>query len=158
MNTKTGLIFLLFAVGVSTLAAQSYERAIGFRAGTMLGGSYKKFLHPAGAMEAIFDLDIVRPSQMSVRGTFLYEYHFPIKVVDGLAWYLGPGITVGAKIGNSDNRTFLFGADILGGVEYKLATLPLCFAFDFDPKIYFTGYDSIRLDPANAGLTLRYTF
>jgi hypothetical protein len=100
----------------------------------------------------------VYPEWMSVRGTFLYEYHFPVKAVDGLAWYIGAGVTTGAKIGNTSNRSFLFGVDVPGGVEYKLATLPLCFSFDFDPKLYFTGYDNIHFAVANVGLTARYTF
>ncbi|MDR1406234.1 MAG: hypothetical protein LBI89_03425 [Prevotellaceae bacterium] len=158
MKKKTGFLLLLFVAGVSTLTAQNYERAIGLRLGTMVGGSYKQFIHTAGAIEAILDLDIVHPSQMSVRGTFFYERHFPIIAVDGLEWYIGPGVTVGAKIGDNTDRLFLCGVDFVGGVEYKLATLPLCFAFDFDPKLYFTGYSGIRIAPANVGFTMRYTF
>ncbi|MDR3134184.1 MAG: hypothetical protein LBU42_09250 [Prevotellaceae bacterium] len=158
MKKKTGLFLLLSVVAVSTLAAQSYERSIGLRLGTMVGGSYKQFLHTAGAIEAILDLDISHPSQMSVRGTFLYEYHFPIIAVDGLAWYLGGGATVGAKVGDASDRLFLSGADVIGGIEYKLATVPLCFSLDFDHKLYFTGYDTIHPDLANVGLTMRYTF
>ena len=158
MKKKTGIFLLLSIISATTLVAQDYERSIGLRVGTIAGGSYKQFLHTAGALEAILDFGIVHPSQMSIRGTELYEYHFPIKAVDGLAWYIGAGFTVGAKIGDATNKHFLFGADVLGGVEYKLATLPLCFALDFDPKIYFTGYDTFHLDPNNAGLTIRYTF
>ncbi|MDR3351165.1 MAG: hypothetical protein LBN98_05965 [Prevotellaceae bacterium] len=158
MKKKTGLLLLLLTASASMLAAQDYERSIGLRAGTMIGGSYKQFLHTAGALEAILDLDIIHPNLMSIRGTALYEYHFPIKAVDGLAWYIGAGVTVGAKIENASDRLFLFGADILGGVEYKLATLPLCFAFDFDPKLYFAGYDTFHFGAANVGLTARYTF
>ncbi|MDR0694241.1 MAG: hypothetical protein LBF81_02950 [Prevotellaceae bacterium] len=158
MKKKTGLFLLLLITSASTLAAQDYERSIGLRLGTVVGGSYKQFLHTAGALEAILDLDIVHQSRMSVRGTVLYEYHFPIRAVDGLAWYIGAGITAGAKIGDTTDKPFLFGADVLGGVEYKLMTLPLCFAFDFDPKLYFIGYDTIHLDPSSVGLTMRYTF
>ncbi|MDR2802528.1 MAG: hypothetical protein LBB31_04845 [Prevotellaceae bacterium] len=158
MKKKTGLFFLLLVMAGSTLAAQDYERSIGLRLGTMIGGSYKQFLHTAGAIEAILDLDIAHSSRMSVRGTVLYEYHFPIKAVDGLAWYLGAGVTIGAKVGDTADRLFLFGADILGGVEYKLMTLPLCFSLDFDPKIYFAGYDTAHFEPLCIGLTARYTF
>ena len=148
----------MLIMSASMLAAQSYERSIGLRLGTVVGGSYKQFLHTAGALEAILDLDIVHPSLMSVRGTALYEYHFPIRAVDGLAWYIGAGFTIGTKIGDTTNKRFLFGMDVLGGVEYKLMTLPLCFALDFDPKIYFAGYDAFYLEPASVGLTMRYTF
>ena len=158
MKKKTGLLLLVLMAAVSTLSAQEYTRAIGFRLGTMVGGSYKHFVNTASALEAILDLDIVHSSRMSIRGTFLYEYHFPITAVDGLAWYIGAGITVGAKIGDTANRLFLFGADVPGGIEYKLATLPLCFSFDFDPKLYFTGYETIHFAPENVGLTMRYTF
>jgi hypothetical protein len=158
MKKKIGLLLLVLAVAGSTLSAQDYTRAIGLRLGTMIGGSYKQFVNTAGALEAILDLDIVHPSQMSVRGTVLYEYHFPIKAVDGLAWYVGAGVTIGAKIGDTDKRLFLFGVDVPGGVEYKLTTVPLCFSFDFDPKIYFTGYNYIHFAAANVGVTMRYTF
>ncbi len=153
---KIGLTLLVIVAGISSLKAQRlYEKAIGFRVGTMVGASYKQFFHTDGAFEAILDLDITQTSKMSLRGTFVYEYHFPIKAVDGLSWYLGPGVTIGGEIGGDSK--FLFGVDFIGGAEYKFATIPLCLALDFDPKFFITGYDE-DFKPLNIGLTLRYTF
>jgi hypothetical protein len=156
MKKKIGLTFLLFVAGITALTAQHYEKAIGLRAGTMLGASYKQFFHTAGAYEAILDMDILHSGYMSLRGTFLYEYHFLIHSIDGLSWYIGPGATIGVRIG--DGSAFLLGIDIISGLEYKFSTTPLCLSLDVDPKFYFVRGANNDLFSPNAALTLRYTF
>jgi len=153
---KTILVFLLVTFGASTLIAQDYERAFGLRLGTMVGASYKQFLNTSQAIEAIVDLDIIDSDALSLRGTALYQFHFPISSVDGLAWYIGPGATFGLRLG--DDSGFLLGLDGMVGLEYKLSELPLCFSIDYNPKFYLIGYDDPKFKAANAGLTIRYTF
>ncbi|MDR0668426.1 MAG: hypothetical protein LBF90_07405 [Prevotellaceae bacterium] len=152
---KTALLLLMTTAGLSTLNAQNYERAVGGRIGTMIGASYKQFITTAHALEGVVDLDILHPNDMSLRATALYEFHHAWPNADGLSWYVGPGATAGALI--SANSSFIFAADGVAGLEYKLAEIPLCFAFDLNPKIYLIGYGYIKFSP-NIGVTVRYTF
>jgi hypothetical protein len=155
---KLTIITLLLILGFSQLSAQNYERSFGLRAGTMIGASYKQFFRPVSpsAFEAVLDMDMIRLKEMSLRGSIFYEYHFRIQSVDGLSWYLGPGLTIGAKVGN--NSAFLFAVDVIGGVEYKLSRAPISFSLDGNPKLFLTGYGNATFKPANVGLTARYTF
>jgi len=155
---KTILAFLLVVVGASTAAAQNYDQAFGLRLGTMVGASYKQFVNSSQAFEAIADLDILHSDAMVVRATALYEFHIPIYSVDGLSWYIGPGVSAGVQLG--DDSGFILGLDAIGGIEYKLASLPFCFSLDYNPKIFLLGYEKAKdkLSWANLGLTIRYTF
>lgn len=152
---KTALLLLMTTAGLSSLKAQYYERAVGGRIGTMIGASYKQFITSSHALEGVVDLDVIHPNDMSLRATAFYEFHHAWPNADGLAWYVGPGATAGALI--SKNSSFIFAADGVAGLEYKLSEIPLCFAFDVNPKIYLIGYGYIKFSP-NIGVTVRYTF
>ncbi|MDR0728795.1 MAG: hypothetical protein LBF19_01550 [Prevotellaceae bacterium] len=152
---RIAVIVLMMTIGLSSLQAQYYERAVGGRIGTMIGVSYKQFVTPDHALEGIVDLDIIHPNDMSLRATALYEFHHAWPNADGLSWYIGPGATAGALI--SRNSSFLFAADGIAGLEYKLSDIPLCFAFDLNPKIYLIGYGYLKFSP-NIAVTVRYTF
>jgi hypothetical protein len=148
----SGILFIFVS---SSLSAQNYEKAVGGRIGTMIGVSYKQFITKSNAIEGIVDLDIIHSNDMALRGTALYEFHYDFVGADGLAWYIGPGATVGALL--SKNSSFLFAVDGVIGLEYKLSEIPLCFAFDVNPKLYLIGYGYVKLNP-NVGVTVRYTF
>ncbi|MDR1680251.1 MAG: hypothetical protein LBS12_00480 [Prevotellaceae bacterium] len=152
---RTALVAALMMAFLPSLTAQNYERAVGGRIGTMIGASYKQFITSTQAIEGIIDLDIIHPNDMSLRATALYEFHRAWPNADGLSWYLAPGVTAGALI--SKNSSFLFAADGVAGLEYKLSEIPLCFAFDLNPKLYLIGYGYIKFSP-NIGVTVRYTF
>ncbi len=160
------LILLFVFLGCSTaMFAQSYNQGIGVRAGWGFGVTYKHFLNEQGAIEAF---GLFRPyrslglsyhySSLSV----LYLHHFPIKVVDGLYWYVGGGLTVTAFGGKyadlyPNESTIGFGIIAAGGAEYKFENLPLAVSADIMPGfIIGSFYKGFRSDVG--GIAARYTF
>jgi len=140
-----------------TLSAfsQNYKKAIGFRAGSSVGVSYKEFLSDIDAAEAIFDIDFTNRRHTKVKGSVYYLRHFDVNV-DGLSLYAGPGTSAGVIIEGIYQNNFVMSLDIMGGVEYKFNNVPVVLSCDWTPKYQFITLAGFS--PGNFGLTVRYTF
>jgi hypothetical protein len=147
------LVLMLF---ISTSSfSQSYERAVGIRIGSSIGGSYRQFLSQNKAFEAILDLDIIGRDYMKVKGSGYYLFHFNLNV-DGLALFAGPGASAGVFVSGDYRDKLILSVDGMGGIEYKFNNAPIVLAFDWNPKVQIVTDAGFK--PANFALTVRYTF
>lgn len=150
---------LLFAALVmtaltTTLHAQQYNTALGLRLGYDNGVSLKHFFAPASAGEFIL---AVSPNYFQLTG--LYEYQQPVPDVRGLDWYVGIGAHIGGIHKNKGlyDGAFLFGADLIGGIEYVFPSAPFNISLDWKPSFNFTNsYNDYWY--SGFALSLRYIF
>lgn len=143
------LITILVALSLSTIGfSQSYKTAIGLKGGSIgglaFGGGGVNLKHFIGGKNA---LEFTAGGGSNhVRGQVLYEWQNDISAVDGLAWYIGVGGTVGAWGNNyyhpngksTYNRGLYLGANAVGGVDWSiepLTSVPLDFAIDMGPYV-----------------------
>src|SRR4051812_3618593 len=148
---------VLLAIAAFLLAlaatAQSYNKAIGIKFPVGFGVSYKKFITPKAAME--FQA-LAGTQSFMVDG--LYEFHFPIANVEGLNWYVGPGVHVGFYRNDyqkSYNSKMDLGIDGVAGLDYKFSGLPVNVSLDWQPSLSFTGNSGAHA--AYGGVAIRYT-
>src|ERR1700744_1923839 len=93
------LMFLLSAASVK--AQDTYKTAVGLRIGDgyydLVSASLKTFLGESpGALElniGFRDYGIVGDNWFNLSGSLSYQYHFDIKPVPGLRWFVGAGVT-----------------------------------------------------------------
>lgn len=158
------LLLLTITAAVMLISTQSakaqYDWGIGARLGPWLGLTLKKNLDANGAIEGIFD---TRWYGFQVTG--LYEYHIPIKSVDGLRFYFGGGLHLGYWYKEYSNhpvwgyrdRGMYFGPDLILGIEYTFESIPINISADYKPSYYFwRGYHGGGYD--NGALSIRYVF
>jgi hypothetical protein len=152
------LLIFVFATMLSFAAfSQPYKQAIGLKypGGTSI--TYKNFIANTKALEAQATF-----WSNGVRFSALYEFNFyTFEGVDGLGWFVGPGIHAGVwndKYATSKNLTTRtdLGIDGIIGVDYKFKDIPLNFSVDWQPSIVIAG--STGFSPALGGVALRYTF
>ncbi|WP_238868022.1 MULTISPECIES: hypothetical protein [Proteiniphilum] len=146
-----GLLITAFA---TTLNAQSYQTAFGVRLGYDSGLSLKHFIAPASAGEFILSAS---PRYFQLTG--LYEYHQPVPDAPGLDWYVGLGAHLGGIHYDKDrySNSFLIGADLIGGLEYKFPGAPFNVSLDWKPSFNFTNdYNDYWF--SGFALSLRYIF
>ena len=147
MTKKTPILVLIFTLmTLGTYAQQSYDYAIGLRAGNPLGATGKYYFTENHSGEAILGLEFNRGFNI----TALYEYNFYLS--EGGNWYVGGGMSVGAQAAGAT-----FGFDAIVGVEFTLPLLPINFGVDWKPAYVF------GLTPRTDGLlnfafSLRYAF
>lgn len=143
------IIAFLITLSFSTFGfSQSYKTAIGLKGGSVgglaFGGGGVNLKHFIGGKNALEFT--VGGGSNHVRGQVLYEWQNDISAVDGLAWYIGVGGTVGAwgnsyyhSTGNvTYNRGLYLGANAVGGVDWSiepLTSVPLDFAIDMGPYV-----------------------
>jgi hypothetical protein len=90
------------------------------------------------------------------RITGLYEFHHELADVDGLKWYIGPGVHF-----SSYNNSYYGGGSYVGvdgviGLDYKFEDAPVDVSVDFQPSIDFGGgYSGLY---GWGGLGIRYAF
>lgn len=157
---------ILLSVCCLTASAQnSYQSAIGVRAGIPIAASFKHFVSDPGAIEvdAGFWHDPVSYGFTYFTLGAMYQYHFPITGVQGLRWYVGGGVVAQFFHYNSDwgaNKpaSTAFGINAVGGIDYKFSDLPLNLSADWTPTVFLAKayYDSFR--PGYFGVCARYTF
>ena len=168
---KFKLLFTAALIGTaSCLFAQSdYKQSIGIRLGSgyydVVSAAYKTFLNDASALE--FNLGVhpyrfggTHWTNVSASGT--YQYHFDIKPVDGLKWFVGGGVVFSNTFSNNDYYTgFGVGIYPTGGADYKFKKIPLAVSADVRPTFHivepfdYSGYNNFY---PNAGISARYTF
>jgi len=157
---KLVLLFALFLMlgiaSTSQAQVQDYSKAIGLRVGYPVAASFKMFITDPGAIELYAGF-----RGYSGYGWFAiggqYQHHFPISAVEGLAWYIGGGAV--AQFWNfkylDNEKTFGFGINAVGGVDYKFANIPLAVSVDWMPTIFITGYGD-GFGGGYGGLSARY--
>ncbi len=133
------LAFIAFIFCSTVLCAQYYDTSLGLRAGTGLNVSGKKFLTESTAAEAIVGL--YGYGKFNGLGlTALYQIHNPIdNQGHQLVWYYGGG----GSLVLVEGSTFL-GANGNVGIEYVFDDLPINFAVDALPTLFFgndAGFD-----------------
>lgn len=139
------LAFGLIQTNAQTKYKASAGLAIDFGTGvTLVGPSAKYFFdtRQAGLAELIFGSGYTG-------FTLLYQYHGDISAQDGLKWFAGAGPSF-TFIGGGTN----FSARPIVGLDYKIATIPLNFSFDWRPDILIS--DDGGFQAARFGLGFRY--
>jgi hypothetical protein len=89
------------------------------------------------------------------RITGLYEHYYSIIGMDGLHWFVGPGIHMSFY----DNQNFsgsYFGLDGILGLDYKLKNAPLNISIDWQPSFDFGGENGSGFNGGFGGLGIRY--
>jgi hypothetical protein len=143
------LIAILVTLSISIISfSQSYKTAIGLKGGSIGGLAFggggvnlKFFIGEKNALEFT-----VGGGANHVRGQALYEWQNDISAVEGLAWYIGVGGSVGARgdsyyhsNGNITYKRGLYlGANAVGGVDWSIEPLTgvtLDFAIDMGPYV-----------------------
>jgi opacity protein-like surface antigen len=149
---KIFTIAALLTFCMSAYAQAPYDKAIGLRLGSSVGATYKQFISNTNAIEAIVDLDLLDNDALKLNLTGMYLWQWNISGADGLSWYVGPGVSVGTRIG--DNPGFNLGFDGMIGLEYKF-NIPLSLSLDFNPRLYII--DGTAWSTGGA-LSVRYCF
>ncbi|WP_187264500.1 glycoside hydrolase family protein [Pontibacter beigongshangensis] len=88
-------------------------------------------------------------------GTFvegLYQYHGTFADAPGLLWYGGAGLM--GLFPSGIEESYL-GLPFIIGLEYKPATVPLTFGFDWQPLIYLSSDIVDRFNARQFGLVIR---
>lgn len=150
MKKLVSLIIALFAIGLLQTNGQTTYKAVAglaidFGTGvTLVGPSAKYFFthKQAGVAELVFGSGYTGV-------TLLYQYHGDISVQDGLKWFAGAGPSF-TFIGGGTN----FSARPIVGLDYKIATIPLNFSFDWRPDILISNDGGFQA--ARFGLGFRY--
>jgi len=161
------LFAILFVLGGSEkIQAQEYNTSIGLRVGPSYGLTVKHFFTRNFAFEGLLTSRYWGfAGDPSINFTGLAQWHFPIGRNTGFEWFIGGGIHAGYSVYstatvNTETANpagyFLMGLDVVGGVQYTFAKIPLTLQFDYKPAVHLfqqTGfvYDEI-------GFTARYTF
>jgi hypothetical protein len=130
-----------------TAEAMSYKTAIGVRFWNGAGLNLKTFLDEKNAFEATAFL---RKGSTTISG--LYEFHGDLSSEGNFKWYIGAGANVSFI---KATKGTVFGVGGVIGLDYKVKTMPLNFALDWQPAFQFgSGYGF-----ANDwwGLAIRYT-
>lgn len=161
------LMFLLSAASVK--AQDTYKSALGLRIGDgyydLVSASFKTFLGESpGALElnvGFRDYGVIGYNWFNVSASLSYQYHFDIKPVPGLRWFVGAGVTAFNTFSSySGYRGFGLGVFPTGGVDYKFSRIPLDVSADIRPTIGiikpYDYYDDFYV--GNFGVAARYTF
>lgn len=151
-HLRSTFFLAVFFLGTSaSVNAQDYKTAAGlgidFGLGrSLVGPSLKRFVTPRSALQG----ELLLGSGVSIiQG--LYQYHLPIKEVQGLKFYFGGG--PGAIFVPGDAAIFLRPTS---GLEYKMKA-PLVLHFDWRP-ILILDQEVLDFEPVRFGLGLKYSF
>ena len=150
-----GLVAFGLIMNVQKASAQ-YKNAIGLRAGTANGLTFKTF----GKKNTAFDFILILQSKNDYnyfRFSALYEIHNQINNAEGLRWYYGFGGTIGSvNYKPTDENDLLLGIDGVIGLDYKFTGAPINLSLDWKPTIRVA--PDTEFDPDGAGLSIRFTF
>jgi hypothetical protein len=158
-------LFLLLLVSCSYSFSQPYKTALGLRLGFPSWANFN-VKHNFGPHWSI-DAGIgggYRYAGIDVAG----EYNFDISSVQGMRWYLGASIDVGALwwggVGYyhgyyyGHNADLALGTSFFGGIEYTFPNIPLNLCLDIGPRIPILpvlGYNNSWI---RGTTSVRYTF
>lgn len=135
-------------IGISTSAsAQLYKWSVGIRAGGDMSGLVGKYqMNPKSAIEAMFSI----PYKNGAVLTGLYEYNLPV-IVDKVDAYFGGGAHIGGY-----SHKFVFGLDVIAGLEYKVPNVPFAISLDYKPALNIIGHSGFYW--SSIGLGLKFAF
>jgi len=158
-NLKVLLVSAFALVALTTSAQQ----AIGLRfGGGNLNGAEVSYQMPMGDVNRLqLDLGINGDDDyfsLGVTGT--YQWTWGIADVEGLAWYAGPGATVGFWAwdnGVADDSGANIGIGGIVGIEYTFAGAPIQLSLDTRPMFNLLGSDDYNGN-WGAALAVRYVF
>ena len=134
------IFVLLVAVAAFGFAANAQtDNAIGIRFGSSgLGGSayynaeasFQHALGTANRLELDAGLALANESYYYIVGV----YHWTFNIVNGLNWYIGPGLQLGYCTAKTNGETHGLGLAVAGqvGIEYKF-DFPLMVSLDVRP-------------------------
>jgi hypothetical protein len=147
------LIVTIFTFSTNSARAQDYKTGAGLQIDfgdgvTFVGPHIKHFFTQNNALEA----DILFGGSTTMIQAF-YQYNSKISGAPGLKWYLGGGPAVQLYEGGSD-----FYLRPMTGLDYKIPSAPIAFAFDWRPAIYLGDGGGNNFEPARFGLGFRFTF
>lgn len=174
----TRAIIIALVILTSTFSkAQDYIHAAGYRAGLSNGLQYQVFTNEVKAYELLLSF-----RYEGVQLTALSKSYTPASIGDSerFFWYYGFGAHIGyhntshcfdCHINDSlqtsprtptprdhKNNMFALGVDFVGGLEYRLMTLPFTLGIDWKPYIGFFGPRRIARNIGDFAITARYTF
>jgi hypothetical protein len=157
---KCTSFLLLFLCAALSMSAQgpgaTYRTAIGVKLFST-GITLKHFPGKRTALEGIGFMD-----SEGFRLTGLFEWYTPIAAIDGLSWYIGPGMhtTFRSDSWNEGHpgatSKVAIGIDGISGFDYKIGKLPLNLSLDWQPSLNLTGEG--LFEARRGGLGVRYTF
>jgi hypothetical protein len=155
------LLFTLFAgaaffTTTLTADAQDYKTGLGLgldfgNGSTLVGPSVKHFFTSKDAGQA----EILFGNHTTAINAF-YQHHGDITGAPGLKWYLG----VGPSLHFFDFAGFsstTFAIKPMAGLDFKIPSAPISFAFDWRPSLFFYDTDT-DFEPGRFGIGFRYTF
>jgi len=159
------LSILIFSFGATH--AQDYMKAAGLRGGLTSGLTYRQFLDPELAYEAILSGRLG-----GLQFTILRQHFQPAlwKIADDFFVTYGYGGHVGWTYTNTYHFMFrdyyhekkkfspLVGMDGYLGLEYHFPTIPLQAGLDFKPFFEITLYELVRMSVWDVAFTLKYKF
>lgn len=145
------LLLLLVAIVATTtmVSAQNSERnSIGLRLGYGLEVSYQRVLTDDYRIEV--DLGFPEFQFRGINAAAAFQWTWAIPAVDGLGWYVGPGLSLGVA-----DR--FFGMSILGqiGLEYSFRA-PITLSLDYRPGVNLV--HGFGFNYTSFALSARYRF
>jgi len=158
MRRSIFLIAVIIFFAAPNLKAQegmntssSYTTAVGlkFYPGAL---TVKHFVNDEVAIEGIgyfFDYGF--------RLTGLYEFHHDISDVEGLKWYVGPGVHIGFYNTEYYGSTSI-GIDGVLGLDYKFQGAPIEASVDWQPSFEFGNNYNNGFLAGTGGVGIRYAF
>src|SRR6056297_1719970 len=153
------LTIIIGLLALSGLKAQ-YTGAIGLRGGLSQGVTVKYLSAGSSGFEFI---GATRYKGMNL--TLLYEMHNSLGGVENLYFFYGFGAHLGYyDIENTNweleeyetGNKVIIGGDVILGIEYVFADIPLSLSGDWKPAFNFIGHKNFWGD--SAALSVRYTF
>ena len=146
----------LFTVNLSTVKAQNYKTGLGLgldfgNGSTLVGPSVKHFFtsRDAGQAEILF-------GNHTTAINLFYQYHGDFTGASGLKWFVGIGPSLHFfDFAGYNNTTFAIKPT--AGLDFKIPSAPISFAFDWRPSIFF-GDNDTNFEAGRFGLGFRYTF
>ncbi|MEO0470966.1 MAG: hypothetical protein AAF206_15170 [Bacteroidota bacterium] len=130
--------------------AQDYSSALGLRAGTAAGITFKQFISYQGAIEfqAVY-------RRAGFRGVLLLAHHMSLGKKTNTYIFIGGGGHYGYNsVINSDNRAYrVAGVDGILGIEYEFPYAPLSVSLDWKP--YYDLVGPKLFSGNNMGITAR---
>ncbi len=154
---KKFLVVLVALFLSITAFSQEYKNSIGVKLGYDMSIDYKHNLSESNFINT--GTSFLFWGAFGLRAYGFYNWNFPIRSVDGLSWYVGPGAYVGFFM-NSQYLGFDGSINAMIGLEYKLRNIPLAFSFDWAPGLRITTYlpHYVGFAYGCGGLGIKYTF
>jgi len=135
-----------------------YKAAVGlkFIYGISLTGKF--FISENSALEGILRYNGAGGLGSNIAFSALYEYHLPIKGVNGLRWYVGGGGHVNYFSWDDSDIDGVASYGVVGvlGLEYKFSKLPLAISADWQPAYIISPGSGFSAE--NGGIGVKYTF